>query len=126
MRPSACHWRIGKQAKPKQTKTKQKQCFDLKAMVDNIIQTEDGSIYVYGDLGEERESALKKLDLDQQKFGSAIHLDISHVYNTNSYGGKNIYLQEDTGIYHIDVSSGKTELLFNWINQDIDGQRIQS
>lgn len=105
---------------------KQKQCFDLKAMVDNIIQTEDGSIYVYGDLGEERESALKKLDLEQQKFGSAIHMDISHVYNTNSYGGKDIYLQEDTGVYHIDVSSGKTELLFNWINQDIDGQRIQS
>ena len=67
------------------------------------------------------------LDTDTGNFGETIDLGDRIIYNIkNVKQGKDgiVYLNNDDGLYECDLSKNKLELLFNWINVDINSNNI--
>ncbi len=105
---------------------KQGKTYDMKKTIDTIIETEDGNVYVYGNFGINNEYAFKKLDISAQKFGDPINIDQYEILDAEAYSGKDglIYMKNQDGLYSIDTIKETGTLLFQWINQNIDGQTI--
>lgn len=108
--------------KGKETKT-----YELENYIDRLIQTPDGTIYVYGYTGEKY--GLKEFNTETGKLGEAIEFKDYNIYNVNSVSfgeGNDIYLNDRSDVYKIDTSNGKIEVEFNWLNNDIDGDSISN
>ena len=89
--------------------------------IDSIFTANNGKIYIMNYNG------ICGLDTDTGNFGETIDLGDRIIYNIkNVKQGKDgiVYLNNDDGLYECDLSKNKLELLFNWINVDINSNNI--
>ena len=89
--------------------------------IDNIFTANGGKIYIMAN------GKVCEFDTDTGKSGKTFDFGGRIIYNIrNIQQGKDgiVYLSNEDGIYECDINKNKMELLFNWINVDINGNDI--
>lgn len=89
--------------------------------IDNIFIANGGKIYVMAN------GKVCEFDTENGKLGKSVDFGGHTIYNTrNIKQGKEgiVYLSNEDGIYECDINKNKMEILFNWINVDINGSDI--
>ncbi|MCI9078130.1 MAG: extracellular solute-binding protein [Lachnospiraceae bacterium] len=95
--------------------------------IDNIFKANNGKIYIMGSMTDSIGMCVCELDIKAGKFGEPLDLGGNVIYNVkNTKHGKDgiVYLCNDEGLYEFDINKNKSELLFNWINVDINGNDV--
>lgn len=95
--------------------------------IDSIFRDGNGKVYIMGSMAKTGGSGICELDMDTGKFGKPSDFGGISVYNIRSVkhgNGSTVYLSNDNGIYQCDLDKNKMELLFNWINVDINGDNV--
>lgn len=70
-----------------------------------------------------------ELDLETGKFGKQLDFGGMAIYNIMSVNQDKdgiVYFSNSDGLYKCDLDKNKAELLFNWLNVDIDGNNISN
>lgn len=105
--------------------------FDKAFEVDNYITSmftaNNGKVYILSQQEGAGGLGISELDLKTGKTSNTVGLgndSIYNVYKVKEAVNGNIYLSTDSCLYEFDFKKGKTELVFNWINVDIDGNSI--
>jgi len=95
--------------------------------IDSIFPADNGKVYALGSVTDSGGMGVCEIDLKTGKFGEPLDFGGYTIYNIRSTKqGKNgiVYLCNDEGLYECDVNKNKAELLFNWINVDINGNNV--
>lgn len=95
--------------------------------IDSIFAADGGKVYTLGSMMETAGTVVCEFDLKTGNFSEPIDFDGRSIYNIRSTKhGKDgiVYLGNDEGLYECDINKKKAELLFNWINVDINGNNI--
>lgn len=95
--------------------------------IDSIFTDGNGKVYIMGSMANMDGSVICELDMDAGKLGKPSDFGSISVYNIRSVkhgNGSTVYLSNDNGIYQCDLDKNKMELLFNWINVDINGDNV--
>lgn len=96
--------------------------------IDSIFTANNGKIYTMGYMEKLEGTGLCEFDLKTGKFGEPASLGKNtSLYNirTAKQDSNGIaYLGNEDGIYKCDLSKNQVELLFNWINVDINGNNV--
>ncbi len=111
-------------------KGKQGKTYEALSYIENLFSTPDGKVYVYGSGGEAEEYRMGFQELDTQtgKFGAFSSLGDYDLYNVSIMQGEGsrIYLNDRNSVYSYDLSTGKLEEEFNWLNSDVDGDNVSN
>lgn len=89
--------------------------------IDNIFIANGGKIYVMAD------GKVCEFDTDTGKCGKSVDFGGHTIYNIRNIKPGNdgiVYLSNEDGVYKCDINKNKMEILFNWINVDINGNNI--
>ena len=90
--------------------------------VQKILTLRDGRVMVvyYGN----QEQRLAEIDLDKCKLGESYPVNGDFYTAVTGGGDYDIYYTNGENFYGFDVDNGKIEKLFNWINCDVDFEKI--
>ncbi len=95
-----------------------------------LMKSAEGKLYVYGwiNQGEESKNVLREFDPETGKFGDSVDFGEYNIYNLSVYPaeGSNVYINDGNNIYTVDLANGKLKTELNWLNSDIDGERIRA
>lgn len=94
--------------------------------IDSIVAASDGKLYVFGYEGEKY--ALREFDPATGNFGKTLDFGDYSIYNANMSAGEGsiLYINDMNNVYTFDLSTGKLNTEFNWLNSDVDGNNISS
>ena len=95
--------------------------------IDYLFTANNGKVYTIGNMPNTGSMGIYEIDLKTGKLGKPLDFGGNNIYNIrNTKQGKNgiVYLCNDDGIYECDLNKSKSELLFNWINVDINGSNV--
>ena len=95
--------------------------------IDSIFTANNGQIYIMGYMDGLEGMGICEFDLKTGKFGKPANFGGKSIYNIrNVKQGTNgiTYLSNEEGIYECDIAKNKVEPLFDWINVDIDGNKV--
>ncbi len=96
--------------------------------VDKIF-TANGKFYVMATMENISGTGICELDMKTGKLGKPFDFGGLTVYNISSVSQDKdgiMYFCNNDGLYKYDLDKNKAELLFNWINVDIDGNNISN
>lgn len=94
--------------------------------INQMVVTGDGSILIsyYGDEAGERIARI-----DNGAVSEPLEVDIGEmVYNMSIYpgDGAQALLSDGNNLYTLDTATGKTQLILNWLDSDINGGNVQT
>ncbi len=95
--------------------------------IDSIFTANGGKVYTLGSADGAGGTRICELDIDTGKTGKPLDFNDTAIYNIRKVkqGGEGIiYFNNEDGIYKCDMGKNKIELLFNWINIDINGDNV--
>lgn len=96
--------------------------------IEGLIVSEDGKLYLYGEVNGVY--GLSEFDLDTEKTKNNISFENYSISDlrTLSFGGEGeenrIYLGDGNNFYSADLSTGEIKEEINWLNGDINGDNI--
>ena len=102
-------------------------CIEAESYIDTMFATSDGKIYIMAYMEEAAGMGVCDIDIDTGKCGKPIDFGDHSIYNVRKVKqgeGNVVYLSNEDGVYKCDLDKNKLELVFNWINVDIDGNSI--
>lgn len=94
--------------------------------IESMVASSDGKLYIYGYQGEKY--AIREFDPSSGKFGKSMDFGDYSIYNAKMSAGEGnvIYINDNNNVYTFDLSTGKLNTEFNWLNSDMDGDNISS
>lgn len=101
--------------------------FELDDYIESMFTANNGKLYILSNFESEGGLGISELDLKTGKPGKPVGLgndSIYNIYKVKEAVNGNIYLSNSDCLYEFDFEKAKTELVFNWINVDIDGNSI--
>lgn len=106
-------------------KGKQGKVYELGRNIEDIVQTEDGKVYVYTYYDDSY--MLKELNMESGDFKEVVRLDFYHIYNVDMHAGKgkDIYINDTNNVYRLNLGTGEITTLFNWINSNINSNDVR-
>lgn len=102
--------------------------FETDNYIDNIFAA-NGKIYVMTMMSDVNGTSICELDMKTGKLGKPLDFGGLTVYNimrVNQDKDGIMYFSNSDGLYKYDLDKNKAELLFNWLNVDIDGNNISN
>ncbi len=103
------------------------QIFEFNDYIENMFTANGGKTYTLSYMEGAGGLCISEINLKTGKTGepagignSAIH----NIYKVKEAVNGNVYLSNNDSLYEFDFKKGKAELVFNWINVDIDGYNI--
>ena len=102
--------------------------FETDNYIDNIFAA-NGKIYVMTMMSDVNGTSICELDMKTGKLGKPFDFGGLTVYNimrVNQDKDGIMYFSNSDGLYKYDLDKNKAELLFNWLNVDIDGNNISN
>lgn len=103
------------------------QIFELDDYIENMFIANGGKTYILSYKEGAGGLCISEIDLKTGKTGEPAGLGNNTIYNINKVkeaANGNIYLSNNECLYEFDLKKKKTEVVFNWINVDIDGYGI--
>lgn len=100
---------------------------ELDNYIGNMFTANNGKVYVLLQVESTGGLGISELDLKTGKTGKPVGLgndSIHNIYKVKEAVNGNVYLSTNDCLYEFDFKKGKAELVFNWINVDIDGNSI--
>lgn len=100
---------------------------ELDNYISNMFIANNGKVYVLLQIEGTGGLGISELDLKTGKTGKPVGLgndSIHNIYKVKEAANGNVYLSTSDCLYEFDFNKGKAELVFNWINVDIDGNSI--
>lgn len=98
----------------------------------NLTKTGDGSVAFitnyYDDATQQTKTEIYRLESDGSKFTKldTASESLMDVYNVFSGEGSTFYYQDSSGLRSFDITTGETKEVINWLNSDINSNRISS
>lgn len=98
----------------------------------NLTKTGDGSVAFianyYDDATQQTKTEIYRLESDGSKFTKldTAAESLMDVYNVFSGEGSTFYYQNSSGLRSFDITTGETKEVINWLNSDINSNRISS
>lgn len=110
--------------------------FNKDGSLDKTVETDNyidyffpagDKIYALGNITETGNMGVCEFDLKTGKFGKPVDFNGRTIYNIRkTQQGKNgiIYLCTEEGLFECDINKNKAELLFDWLNVDVNGSNV--
>lgn len=100
--------------------------FELGNYIDSMFTANNGRTYILSAMEGADGLGISEIDLKTGKPGKPASLgnNIYNIYNAKEAANGNVYLNNGDCLYEFDFKKGKAELVFNWVNVDIDGNSI--
>lgn len=98
----------------------------------NLTKTGDGTVAFianyYDDATQQMKTEIYRLESDGSKFTKldTASESLTDVYNVFSGEGSTFYYQDSSGINSFDITTGETKEVINWLNSDINSNRVTS
>ncbi len=103
------------------------QTFEQDDYIENLFTANGGKIYILSYKESVGGLCISEFDWKTGKTGEPVGLGNNTIHNINKVKeavNGNIYISNNECLYEFDFKKGKAELVFNWINVDIDGYSI--
>ncbi len=101
--------------------------FEFDNYIDGMFTANNGKVYILSYIESTGGLGISELDLKTGKTGEPVGLgnnSIHNIYKVKESLDGNVYLSSSDCLYEFNFEKGKAELVFNWINVDIDGNSI--
>lgn len=101
--------------------------FEVDSYIESAFTANNGKLYILSNIESTGGLGISELDLKTGKLKEPVGLgnnSIYNIYKVKEAINGNIYLSSSDCLYEFNFEKGKTELVFNWINVDIDGNSI--
>lgn len=101
--------------------------FELDDYIESMFTARNGKVYILSHLESVGGLCISEFDLKTGKMEKPASLGNDSIYNifrVKESADGNVYLSNYDCLYKFDFEKGKTELVFNWINVDMDGSSI--
>ena len=101
--------------------------FEFDNYIDSLFTANNGKTYILSDMENTGRPGISELDLDTGKTGKPSSLGDNNIYNINNVKeavNGNVYLNNGDCLNEFDFKKGQAELVFNWVNVNIDGDSI--
>ncbi|MDE6614960.1 MAG: extracellular solute-binding protein, partial [Lachnospiraceae bacterium] len=101
--------------------------FEQDDYIENMFTANGGKTYILSHKESAGGLCISEFDCKTGKTGEPVGLGNNAIYNITKVKeavNGNIYISNNECLYEFDFKKGKAELVFNWINVDIDGYSI--
>lgn len=103
------------------------QTFEVDDYIEGMFTANNGKVYILSNFESAGGLGISELDLKTGKPGEPVGLgnnSIYNIYKIKEAVNGNVYLSSSDCLYEFNFEKGKTELVFSWINVDMDGNSI--
>ncbi len=107
---------------------KEKQAYEYQTVIEAVCRTSEGKLYIYANGGEANGDQLGFCELNPKtgQLGEFLPFQGKERISVMPGEGSVVYINDDNKLYSCDLSTGKTEEEFIWINQDVDGSSLSA